>query len=308
VATARRGWQRAGLQAALCVLLLLPCAYGQAGVLRYCDPPAALDAAQQDQLFRFAAVIKSELEASGHALALVARSGLDLGRFGRRLTHAGISLKDSANGPWSVRQLYYDCDLRQPRIFDQGVAGFLLGGADPSLSQVSVLLLPAAAEAPLARAAHDRRLALGLLGSTYSANAYPFAPRYQNCNQWVVEMLAVAWGALPEAPDQRAQAQRWLWAQGYEPTRFDVDNPALMWLAGRLPWLHTDDHPDDDLAQQRLLVSMPESIEAFVRARVPGARRIEFCHTERRVVVHHGWTAIAEGCRPGPQDSVFALD
>ena len=35
--------------------------------------------------------------------------------------------------------------------------------------------------------------ALALLGREYSANAYPFSPRYQNCNQWVAELLATAW-------------------------------------------------------------------------------------------------------------------
>jgi hypothetical protein len=300
--------RRVGPLAALCALLLLPWGHSQAGVLRYCDPPAALDAVQQDQLFRFGALIKAELEASGHALALVARSGLDLGRFGRRLTHAGISLKDSANGPWSVRQLYYDCDQARPRLFDQGVAGFLLGGADPSLSQVSVVLLPAAAEAPLARAVHDNRQALRLLGSTYSANAYPFAPRYQNCNQWVAEMLAVAWGGLDGGPELRAEAQRWLQDHEYAPTRFEVDNPVLMWLGGSLPWLHSDDHPPKDIEQQVFRVSMPASIEAFARATIPGAQRLEFCHAERRVVIRRGWEPIADGCVPDGDDTVIELD
>ena len=46
---------------------------------RFCDAPAALTAEQKDKLFRFGAVIKAELDASGHSLALVARSGLDRG-------------------------------------------------------------------------------------------------------------------------------------------------------------------------------------------------------------------------------------
>jgi hypothetical protein len=53
---------------------------------------------------------------------------------------------------------------------------------------------------------------------------------------------------------------------------------------------------------------MPASIEAFVQATVPGATRIEFCHTDRYVVVRRGWDAIADGCRPEPQDTVLTLD
>jgi hypothetical protein len=195
-AAARRRRVLRGL--ALCGALLAPWAASHAGALRYCDPPAALSAAQQDRLLRLGAVIKAALEDSGHSLALIARSGLDLSRFGMRYSHAGVSLQASANAPWSVRQLYYDCDERRPRIFDQGIAGFLLGTGDPAIGYVSVLLMPAADAAPLERAVQDRRQALRLLGTTYSANAYPFALRYQNCNQWVAEMLAVAWGGLGE--------------------------------------------------------------------------------------------------------------
>ena len=81
-----------------------------------------------------------------------------------------------------------------------------------------------------------------------------------------------------------------------------------MWLGGVLPWLHLDDHPAEDLGQWRFRVSMPASIDAFARERVPGARRIEFCHAGRRIVVREGWEPIAEGCVPGPADRVISLD
>lgn len=296
----------------------LACHDSQAGVLRYCDPPSPLDAVQQDRLFRFGAVIKAELDRSGDALALIARSGLALDRFGLRYSHAGISLRDSGNAPWSVRQLYFDCEQARPRLFDQGIAGFLLGGADPDIGYVSVLLLPPADAAPLARAVQDNRQALRLLGDSYSANAHAFSLRYQNCNQWVAELLAVAWGGLAPSDDARAgdaragdslrlDAQRWLQAQGYEPTLFDLGNPLLLWLGGSLPWLHTDDHPADDLAAWQLRVSMPASIAAFVQHQAPATRRIEFCHNQRHIVVRHDGAPIAEGCQPGPQDTVIPL-
>ena len=280
----------------------------QAGGLRFCDDPPGLNAAQQDRLLRFAAVVKNELDRSGQGVALVARSGLDLSRFGVRYSHAGISLKANRSTPWSVRQLYYACDERKPRIFDQGIAGFLLGTDDPSIGFVSAVLLSPGAQADaLERAALDDRLALQLLGADYSANAYPFALRYQNCNQWVMELLAVAWGALSEGDAQRAHAQAWLKAQGYAPTTFAV-HPLLMWAGILVPFLHHDDHPREDVQNAVYRVSMPASIEAFVQARVPGATRIEFCHTDRHAVVRRGGAPIAEGCRPGEGDTVVPLD
>jgi hypothetical protein len=132
--------------------------------------------------------------------------GLDLARFGQRYSHAGLSLRESAASP-AVRQLYYACDERRSRVFDQGMAAFVLGTDDPAQGFVSVVLPGPQAAHALARAALDDALALRLLGAAYSANAHAFASRYQNCNQWVAEMLAAAWGGVA-APGQAAGAAR----------------------------------------------------------------------------------------------------
>jgi hypothetical protein len=297
------------LATALC--LTLGAGRAHAAALRYCDPPMALEAPQKDRLLRFGALVKAELEQSGQGLALIARSGLDLSRFKQRYSHAGFSLKANPNAPWSVRQLYYACEERKPRLFDQGIAGFLLGTDDPSIGYVSVVFLPDEAALPLERAALDNRQALHLLGKTYSANAYPFDARYQNCNQWVAELLAAAWGLQADdarADDARVRAQAWLKTAGYQPTRIEVTSRALMFAGQFVPWLHNDDHPREDVEQRVFQVSMPASIEAFVQAQLPQARRVEFCHTDRQIVIHRGWDAIAEGCQPGPQDTVVPFD
>ena len=295
--------------AALCALALGPWPTAQASSARYCDDPAPLTAEQKDKLFGFGAVIKNQLDASGQSLAFIARSGLDLGRFGVRYSHAGLSLKAGLSTPWAVRQLYYACDEKRPRVFDQGISAFLFGLNDPAIGYISIVFVPPEQAATLERAVLDNRQALQLLGTTYSANAYAFSRMYQNCNQWVAEMLAAAWGGLDDgAPDQRPQAQAWLKDQGYQPTAFELGWRPLMWLAATIPWLHADDHPADDIDEKRFRVSMPASIEAFVRATVPGATRIELCHSGARVVVRRGWEPLPEGCMPDAQDTVIMLD
>ena len=134
--------------------------------MRYCDSPPKLNAAQQDKLLRVAGVIKAELEASGVSLALVARSGLKLGLFGMRYSHAGLTLKASPDTRWAVRQLYFACEEQKPRVFDQGLAAFLLGTDEPALGYISVLTLPPAAAAALEPVALDNRRALALLAGT----------------------------------------------------------------------------------------------------------------------------------------------
>lgn len=287
--------------AALVVLLLALAPWAQAASPRSCDQGLELSAAQKDRRLRLVAQLRQELEASGEQVALIARSGVDLSRFAQRYSHAGISLRHSPNTPWSVRQLYYACDEGQPRLFDQGLAGFLLAADDSPSGHVSVLLLPAQAAAALEAAALDRRLGLQLLAARYSANAYAFSTRYQNCNQWVAELLAAAWGALGDAPT-REQAQAWLQAQGYEPHRFEAGSRLLAWLARLVPLLHHDDHPDADLDAAVYRVSMPASLEAFVQRLLPAARRIELCHDEQQIVVRHGWQALGPGCEAGEGD------
>ena len=122
-------FRNALLLGALTALTALP---AQAASLRYCDAHTEVDAAVQDRLIQVAGIVKTELDRSGQSVALVARSGLALERFDQRYSHAGVSLKASANAPWSVRQLYYACDEQRPRIFDQGMSGFVLGVHDPA--------------------------------------------------------------------------------------------------------------------------------------------------------------------------------
>jgi len=275
---------------------------------RLCDRATPLNAQQQDRLLRFAAIARDELEGSGQSMALVARSGLALQRFGVRYSHAGISLKASDNTPWSVRQLYFACDEGRPRLFDQGLAGFLFGTDDPRLGYLSIVLLPPDAAAALERAAFDKARALRLLAANYSANAYAFSLRYQNCNQWLIELLATAWGDLDDGVDLRARAQAWLVDHRYAPSAVEVGSHALMFAAAFVPWLHLDDHPEEDRFALHFRISMPASIEAFVRERLPGAERIELCHDQHQVVVRRGWEPIAEGCVAKEGDRVFTLD
>ncbi|MBX3607113.1 MAG: DUF2145 domain-containing protein [Piscinibacter sp.] len=297
--------RRAAAALGLALAAALP---AQAGLPRLCDLRGGLSAAQQDRLLQVAALARQELQASGARVALIARSGTDLSRFGIRYSHAGLALAANPNAPWSVRQLYFDCDGGRPQLYDQGIAGFLLGTDRPQRGYVSLLLLPAEPGAALEAAALDPARALRLLAADYSANAYPFSLRYQNCNQWVAELMASAWGGLQDGPDLRAQAQDWLREAGYRPRPVEVGSRWLMFGLGFVPWIRVDDHPEADRLAMALRVSLPESLEAFVRARVPAARRVEICHDGTRAVVRHGDAPLPDDCRAGPGDVEHRLD
>lgn len=287
----------------------------RAGTWGLCDAPAPISATDQDRMLRFAAVVKQVLDASGQRVALISRSGLDLSRFGVRYSHAGLALRPDAAKPWSVRQLYYTCDESRPRLFDQGIPGFLMGRDDPSQGYVSIVLLPAPQSDALERTALDQRTALELLAADYSANAYPFSTRYQNCNQWVAELMASAWAPAGSAdragstqPPPRERAQAWLRSEGFRPEPIDLGSHSVLFAAHFAPLVHVDDHPRDDLYALQMRVSLPTSLETFVHGRLPGAERIELCHDRRKIVVRRGWQALGPGCEAGPQDVSIPLD
>lgn len=270
----------------------------------FCQPSNTQNARAQDRVLRFAGAVQKALEASGEEVALISRSGLDLTRFHLRYSHAGVMLKNGSEVPWSVRQLYFDCEEGYPRLFDQGLAGFLMSADAPDLGHISLVFLPREAADLLLRAAQDRQRALRLLAATYSANAYPFSLRYQNCNQWVAELLATAWGELPDGPDLRQRAQDWLKAAHYRPTAVQIDSHLTKFAGGWMPFLHLDDHPVDDQFGLTLHVSMPDSLEGFAHARWPQARRVELCMDGEKVMQREGWTPIGMGCEAAAGDRV----
>jgi len=279
--------------------------------MQFCEHPREPSADQRDVMLRFGAIVRDEIAASASPAALIARSGLDLHRLDVRYSHAAVVLQDNGERPWSVRELYFSCDEHRPRVYDEGLTGFLLGTDDPDTGYVSLVFLPPGRAEPLRRTAVDKQHALGVLGASYSANAYPFSTAHQNCNQWVIELLADAWNPgdadADAGADARTRAQAWLRGQGYLPTVFTVSAHPMTWLPAVVPWLSNDDHPPHEIAHNRYNVSMPASIETFVQAKVPGARRVEICHAGRRVVLHRGWDDIAEGCVPGAGDQTIEL-
>ena len=323
---------RAARHAPAIVAMAALAAASTAPAATFCDRGNEVSATEQDRQLQVVALARRALASSGASAALVSRSGTDLSRFHLQYSHSGIALKDSRNSPWSVRQLYYACDESQAKLYDQGLAGFLLSAGRTEPIRLSIVTLPEREGARLAAAALDNRRALALLSARYSASAYAFSTRNQNCNQWVAELMGFAWAprdghptavaaaaaetaatpagsALPPAgdPPTRQQAQRWLKDLGYDPSPVAVPSHAVMFAAQFVPLIHSDDHPIDDLYAMRLKVSTPAALEAFAHRLVPDAQRVEFCATGTTVVVRRGWEPLPADCRAADGDEVLPL-
>lgn len=291
--------------AAACLTLLAACS--TPGSLRFCAPAPKLSVGEQDRLLQVAARVQADLDGEPAQLALVARAGLKLEDwFGVRFSHGGLSLRANPQGPWAVRQLYYACEEGRAQLFDQGLAGFLMGSDRPDQGYLSVLLLPPEAEASLQRAAEDVERIKQLLGGRYVANAPVQGIERQNCNQWLVELLALAWSEAPwPEQDVRARAQQALQAQGYAPEPM----PVGPWTAliPFVPHLSLDGHDAADRASGRLRISLPQGIEAWVRQRWPTTRRIEYCFNRERLVRREGWEPQPRACEARPGETHWSL-
>jgi hypothetical protein len=218
--------------------------------------------------------LEHALHHSGAALVLIARIGADVSRHGLRYTHAGFAWRDDPAGRWTVRHALNDCGSASSRLYSQGLMNFFL---DDPLSYEAMVLVPH----PALAARIVERLRSGaseaLHVPAYSTIAYPFATRYQNSNQYVLENLALAHAPLAgraARANTRAEAIAELRQSGYVPSTIRVG--ALERIgAGTRANIRFDDHPREADASSRYELVTVESIEAwFARNGLLSARRV----------------------------------
>jgi len=298
-----RGWVWALL---LALLLASRSAQAGSGPL-LCNRASELSAAQHDRLLQLSDHIRADLDRRGVSAALVARSGTNLGRLGLRYSHSALALREHPQGRWAVRQLYLACDEGVPRVFDQGLAAFLMGTDDPDHGFVAVLPLAGEPGARLASRALERNTALAVLAPRYQANAQPFDLLAQNCNQWLAELFAQAWAAEPLP--SRAEAQAWLRSQAYEPAPLSLRNP--LWYAAMafVPWVSLAGHAPADGRAGLHRTTLPLHLETWLRQRLPDLERVEWCHRQGQALRAEGWQGqLPDDCRPGAAEAVLTLD
>lgn len=198
------------------------------------------------------------LEATRSEVAIVARIGTDQSKRGIRYTHAGLAWRDHPKGRWFFVHLLNHCGTETSQLFDDGPVDFFL---ERPFRYDAWVLVPSAelqrSIVALLRDGVDR----DLHEPAYSAIAHPFRTRFQNSNQWLLELVAVA--LEPGGPTTRAAAQRLLERRGFEPQRVrlgffervgthNMDNVSLA------------DHDRRELREGGYLYVSVESLAAFL--------------------------------------------
>jgi len=221
------------VRAAAAMAALLVATAAHAG--RTCDEKPA-NARQVEQGLQLAEATLRALDASGAQVAVLARAGQDLSKYGLRWSHLGFVYRQE--GVWRVMHKLNHCGTDHAALFRQGLGEFFL--ENPYRYEAAfVVLKPELQQALLPVLADNARVAR-LNERRYSMVSYAFGTTYQQSNQWVLETLASA--ASPGVANRR-DAQAWIKAQGYQPT--DLHLSTLTRLGGRLTQANIafDDHP-----------------------------------------------------------------
>lgn len=210
--------------------------------------------------------VRERLEASGASVALVARVGLNLSEFGQRYTHMGVAVRDHVRRRWLALHLFNPCGKAESEISVQPLEQFF----EVDLFEVEALAVTPsyALQAALRDVFMNPATTRALHKPAYNMIAHPFNTRFQNSNQWILEMTAMALdrGAVKD----RASAQSWLMSAGFEPGAIRIPN--LRRAGARLfsPHVSFSDHTQEEYEKQAYLVITVDSIVRFLAARDPG--------------------------------------
>jgi hypothetical protein len=143
-----------------------------------------------------------------------------------------------SRGPGSARQLYYACDERRPRIYDQGLAGFAMGTDDPALGYLSIVRLP-----PQGWRCNRRFTRLAPAGRAVQRQCLRLQPALPELQSMADRNAGRRVGRSADGEDLRERAQAWLRKEGYAPEPVEVGSRFWMLASYFVPLLHLDDHP-----------------------------------------------------------------
>lgn len=240
-------------------LLLVTLSSNPALAGRSCQeqPPTPADVQKGLQL---ALKTRQVLTQSDTTIALLGRVGSDLSAYGLRYSHAGFIWRDHPKGQWLVVHALNQCATATSAVFDEGLGNFFLD--NPFAYEVLVVIPSHETQEKLARLLSSP-LSDQLHQAAYNMLAHPWSTRYQNSNQWLIELLAAAVAPAGQV-NNRAQAQQWLRRQGYLPS--EVALSALQRLGARLfsANIQFDDHPFVDRIAGQYRVVTVESVVRFL--------------------------------------------
>jgi hypothetical protein len=248
------------MRRAFALLLVLAAASGAAFAGGACsDAPPTPDSVRKG--LQLALETFRALDQSGERIALIGRVGSDLSKHKLRYSHMGTVWRDHPKGRWTVVHMLNNCGTANSALYDEGLGNFF---NDDPFAYETIVAFPGAGLQDRLIKLLGTALPASLYHPTYNMVAYPWSTKYQNSNQWLVEVLAAAWA--PEGTvANRQQAQAWLKQAGYQPTLLRIG--AFERLGGRMfkANIAFDDHPNELRFSDQIYTVTVESVVEFTR-------------------------------------------
>jgi len=258
----------------LLLAMALP-AHAQSGICKERYPTVAAEAA----MFDVAWTASERLDALDDVdVVLAARGGQDLSRYGLRHSHLALLMRGD-DGHWRAFHLLNRCRTDSSRLYREGLVNFIgeTGGHTDLRIGVPNAATRAALKAMLTEPAIQARV---LHEPRYNVVAYPFATEFQNSNQWVLEVLAAALAQVDgDRPIvNRSQAQQWLQAHGYLPSKLHLGLGKRLGARLFVANATTTDHPAGERISGNYSVVTVESVFDFLRQQDRLQRELSIPH------------------------------
>lgn len=220
---------------------------------------------------QLSARVLDALEQRQLSFALVARVGVDLSEFGLRYSHVGVAWRDHPRGRWFTFHLLNRCGTGQSELIEQSLDDFFkveLHSYQALIVAPSFPLqvrLQKAFFSPLARQLHEQE---------YNMISHPFSTKFQNSNQWVLEVMSTAL-ASPGTISSRQTAQDWLREKGFAPSIIPISIGKRAGARVFSPHVRFTDHSSEEFSAGRYAVVGVDSVISFLKSQSPGVTEIE---------------------------------
>lgn len=156
--------------------------------------------------------VLQQLEKNNAPVAMLARHGTDLKKYGLHYSHIGFVVRDHQDGRWTVVHLLNQCGSQRSDIYAQGLVNFFLDDLQSQDARI-VWLKPELAER---MSVLLNTKAKSVFDSDYNVIARYDSKYYQNSTAWVLDMLSAAQLPASQLP-KRINAQALEKAQGFKP-------------------------------------------------------------------------------------------
>lgn len=204
--------------------------------------------------------VEKALNESKAEVVLIARVGQDLSKYNLKYSHVGLAYK--VGNEWSILHELNTCGSAESALYVQGLANFFL---DDMFSYESKIFVPSKEfqETIKNKVISNVKNADKFHSSRYNMLAYPFSTKYQNSNQFILELIASTM-AKEFNVENREQAQQWLKLAGYQPTTLNVGTGTRLGARIFKANIAFDDHPFDRRMAGMIDTITVDSIYSFM--------------------------------------------